>query len=165
MLVISRSIIFNHSPKKLSFLDRHDEFLKLERSIREVHDLFIELGALVTQQGEMINNIAYNVEQATEKVEKGRRDLSDAERHQRSARRKKVICAAIIIVAVLILLLVILGELGAFSSSGSDPRPVPPNPPSTPEPTIPTETISSSKPTIPDENDSIEPTLPPIPTN
>lgn len=165
MLVISRSIIFNHSPKKLSFLDRHDEFLKLERSIREVHDLFIELGALVTQQGEMINNIAYNVEQATEKVEKGRRDLSDAERHQRSARRKKVICAAIIIVAVLILLLVILGELGAFSSSGSDPIPVPPNPPTTPEPTIPTETISSSKPTIPDENDSIEPTLPPIPTN
>ena len=113
----------------------------------------------------MINNIAYNVEQATEKVEKGRKDLSDAERHQRSARRKKVICAAIIIVAVLILLLVILGELGAFSSSGSDPRPAPPNPSSTPEPTIPTETISSSKPTIPDENDSIEPTLPPIPTN
>lgn len=145
--------------------DRHDEFLKLERSIREVHDLFIELGALVTQQGEMINNIAYNVEQATEKVEKGRKDLSDAERHQRSARRKKVICAAIIIVAVLILLLVILGELGAFSSSGSDPRPVPPNPPTTSEPTIPTETTSSSKPTIPDENDSIEPTLPPIPTN
>ena len=32
--------------------DRHDEFLKLERSIREVHDLFVELGALVMQQGD-----------------------------------------------------------------------------------------------------------------
>ena len=151
-----------------SFLDRHDEFLKLERSIREVHDLFIELGALVTQQGEMINNIAYNVEQATEKVEKGRKDLSEAEKHQRSARRKKVICAAIIFVAVLILLLVILGELGAFSSSGSDPRPVTPNPsPTTQQPTIPTEPITI--PTKSSENneqiDSIEPTLPPLPTN
>ena len=87
--------------------------------------MFVELGALVTQQGELINNIAHNVEQATDKVEKGRKQLSDAERHQRSARRKKMICAAIIFVAVVILLLVILGELGAFSSSGSDPKPVP----------------------------------------
>lgn len=141
----------------------------MERSIREVHDLFIELGALVTQQGELINNIAHNVEQATEKVEKGRQNLSDAERHQRSARRKKMICAAIIFVAVVILLLVILGELGAFSSSGSDPEPVTPNPPTTLEPTIPTEPIPIPIPTETDgsgeSTDSIEPTLPPIPSN
>jgi t-SNARE complex subunit (syntaxin) len=102
--------------------DRHDEFVKLERSIREVHDLFIELGALVTQQGELINNIAHNVEQAEERVEKGRKQLSDAERHQRSARRKKAICFTIIFVAALILLLVVLGELGAFSHSDSEPE-------------------------------------------
>jgi t-SNARE complex subunit (syntaxin) len=30
--------------------DRHDEFLKLEKSIREVHDIFIEIANLVTQQ-------------------------------------------------------------------------------------------------------------------
>ena len=30
--------------------DRHDEFIKLERSIKEVHDMFIEIGNLVTTQ-------------------------------------------------------------------------------------------------------------------
>ena len=98
-------------------------FSKLERSIREVHDLFIELGALVTQQGELINNIAYNVDQATDKVEKGRKQLSDAERHQRSARRKKVICATILFIVIVIILLVILGELGVFTSSPTSPQP------------------------------------------
>ena len=92
--------------------------------------MFIELGALVTQQGELINNIAYNVDQAGEKVEKGRKQLSDAERHQRSARRKKAICFTILFVLALILLLVVLGELGAFSPSDSEPEP--PNSKTTP---------------------------------
>ncbi len=30
--------------------DRHDEFIKLERSIKEVHDMFLEIANLVTQQ-------------------------------------------------------------------------------------------------------------------
>ena len=141
----------------------------MERSIREVHDLFVELGALVTQQGELINNIAHNVEQASEKVEKGRKQLSDAERHQRSARRKKMICAAIIFVAVVILLLVILGELGAFSSSGSDPKPVP-NIPTTQQPTMPPEPIpipnADNEEGSNGESTQIEPTIePPIPNN
>ena len=107
-------------------LDRHDEFLKLERSIREVRELFVELGALVTQQGELINNIAHNVDQATDKVEHGRKQLADAERHQRSARRKKMICAIILFCVIVIVLLVILGEFGVFSSSGSNSEQPPP---------------------------------------
>ena len=51
--------------------------------------MFRELEGLIAQQGDLVNNIAHNVEQATEKVAKGRKQLSDAERHQRSARRKK----------------------------------------------------------------------------
>lgn len=34
--------------------DRHDEFIKLERSIREVHDMFVDLADLVAQQGRNI---------------------------------------------------------------------------------------------------------------
>ncbi len=30
--------------------DRHDEFIKLEKSIKEVHDMFLEIANLVTQQ-------------------------------------------------------------------------------------------------------------------
>ena len=34
--------------------DRHDEFIKLEASIKEVHDMFVEVAQLVADQG--INN-------------------------------------------------------------------------------------------------------------
>ena len=33
--------------------DRHDEFIKLEKSIREVHEMFLEIANLVTTQ---VNN-------------------------------------------------------------------------------------------------------------
>ena len=125
--------------------DRHDEFLKLERSIREVHDLFVELGALVTQQGDLVNNIAYNVEQAESKVEKGRKQLSDAERHQRSARRKKLICFTILSCVIIIVVLVILGEFGVFSSSEPSPERVQP----------------TTTPPLSSKNPSIDPTIAP----
>jgi len=135
--------------------DRHDEFIKLERSIREVAEMFRELEGLIAQQGDLVNNIAHNVEQATEKVEKGRKQLSDAERHQRSARRKKVICAIIIFVAVLIILLIILGEFGVFSSSGYVPVDPITYPPITSTTTLPS---PPSDPTISPDID-IEPTI------
>ena len=55
--------------------DRHDEFIKLERSIKEVHDMFIEIGNLVTTQGETVENIMQNVMRAEEDVERGRDHL------------------------------------------------------------------------------------------
>ena len=115
----------NTSCTIFTFPDRHSEFVKLEQSIREVHELFLELSALVSQQGEMVNSIAYNVEQASDKVEKGREQLQDAERYQRAARRKKMICFIILFLVVVIVLLVILSEFGAFSSSpDSNPPPI-----------------------------------------
>ena len=117
--------------------------------------MFRELEGLIAQQGDLVNNIAHNVEQATEKVEKGRKQLSDAERHQRSARRKKVICAIIIFVAVLIILLIILGEFGVFSSSGYVPPDPITYPPVTSTTTVPT---PPSDPTISPDID-IEPTI------
>ena len=41
-----------HSAQKqlTELQDRHDEFIKLEKSIREVHDMFLEIANLVTTQ-------------------------------------------------------------------------------------------------------------------
>ena len=46
--------------------ERRDQFLDLEQSIVEIRDLFVELADLVYHQGELINNIAHNVERAEE---------------------------------------------------------------------------------------------------
>lgn len=97
--------------------DRHEEFLKLERSIVEIHSLFVEMAALVKQQGETIDVIALNIENAQSKTEEGRKQLQQAEEYKRKARRLKVIIASIIAVVVLIVLLVLLSEFGVFQGS------------------------------------------------
>ena len=47
---------------------RHKEVLKLERSLQEVHQLFVDMAALVDQQGEVIDRIAFRIAFAKEEV-------------------------------------------------------------------------------------------------
>ncbi len=97
---------------------RHEEFLKLEKSIQEVADMYVEVGQLVQQQGEMIDRIENNVMLAQADVEKGKGDLQKAEKSAIAARKKKVILFSILAVVVAIVVIVILSEFGAFSGGG-----------------------------------------------
>jgi len=96
---------------------RHGEFMKLEKQIEEVAQLFQEIAALVNSQGEMVDNIYQNVINAEIDVDKAKGELQQAEKSQASARKKKMILAIVLIIVILIVLLVILSEFGAFYSS------------------------------------------------
>jgi len=102
--------------------DRLEEFKKLERSLMELHKLFLEMAALVQQQGETIDNIAIQVEEAAERTKEGNTQLDKAAKLKIQGRKLKLIIAAVVAVLLLVLLLVILSEFGAFS--GSDTRTV-----------------------------------------
>jgi len=97
--------------------NRHAEMLKLERGIIEIHDLFIDISNLVSQQGEMIDRIDHNIEQAGADVEEGRKQMGKAHENFVSANKKKVCLIGVGIVLLLIIILVILSEFGAFSGS------------------------------------------------
>lgn len=84
---------------------RHDEILKLERSIRDLHDMFQYLAMEVEAQGEMINRIENNIVQSANYIEKAKDDTGKAVVHQNKARKKKIWIA--ICLAILILILVI----------------------------------------------------------
>ena len=43
----------------ISSQDRHDEFIKLEKSITEVRDMFFEVAQLVQDQGEMVSKFFF----------------------------------------------------------------------------------------------------------
>ena len=36
-------------------VDRHEMFIKLEQSIKELHEMFMDIAVLVENQGEMVN--------------------------------------------------------------------------------------------------------------
>jgi len=58
--------------------ERHKEILKLQKSLEEVHQMFVDLAVLVDQQGEVIDRIAYNINNAKDDVLKATEELRQA---------------------------------------------------------------------------------------
>ena len=94
----------------------------------------------------MVDNIYQNVLNVEVLVEKGKENLEQAEKSQRSARKKKAICFSILFVVILILI-----EIGAFSYFYSSSGYLPYNLTST---TI--FTTTSVSPTTVTNNDGVE---------
>uniref|UniRef100_A0A669EQJ8 Syntaxin-1B n=1 Tax=Oreochromis niloticus TaxID=8128 RepID=A0A669EQJ8_ORENI len=89
---------------------RHTEIIKLENSIRELHDMFVDMAMLVESQGEMIDRIEYNVEHSVDYVERAVSDTKKAVKYQSQARKKKI---------MIIICCVILGVVLASSIGGT----------------------------------------------
>ncbi|XP_036392091.1 syntaxin-1A isoform X1 [Megalops cyprinoides] len=87
---------------------RHNEIIKLENSIRELHDMFMDMAMLVESQGEMIDRIEYNVEHSVDYVERAVSDTKKAVKYQSKARRKKIM----IIICCVVLGIVIAASVG-----------------------------------------------------
>lgn len=89
---------------------RHRDIINLEKSIQELHDMFVDMAMLVESQGEMIDRIEYNVEQAVDFVQSAKSDTKKAVKYQSKARRKKImiIICLVVLVAILVTIVVIL---------------------------------------------------------
>uniref|UniRef100_A0A1B6F298 t-SNARE coiled-coil homology domain-containing protein n=1 Tax=Cuerna arida TaxID=1464854 RepID=A0A1B6F298_9HEMI len=106
--VFTQGIIMETQQAKQTLADieaRHADIIKLENSIRELHDMFMDMAMLVESQGEMIDRIEYHVEHAVDYVQTATQDTKKALKYQSKARRKKIM----IIICVTILILVVGG--------------------------------------------------------
>lgn len=61
--------------------------MKLETSIRELHEMFMDMAMFVETQGEMVNNIERNVVNAVDYVEQAKEETKKAIKYQSKARR------------------------------------------------------------------------------
>ncbi|EDO37354.1 predicted protein [Nematostella vectensis] len=86
---------------------RHRDIITLEKNIQELHEMFQDMYMLVESQGEMIDRIEFNVEQAVDYVQSAKTDTKKALTYQSKARRKKIL----IIICCLILLAIIIGAI------------------------------------------------------
>eukprot|EP00099_Drosophila_melanogaster_P016092 NP_525057.2 syntaxin 4, isoform A [Drosophila melanogaster] len=87
-------------------MDRFNELRRLEKSIEEVHALFMRIQTLVMEQSEVIQRVEFHAQQATLHVDKGADELDQAEQHQKKARKKKIMLIVILAAVLLVLLLV-----------------------------------------------------------
>lgn len=91
--VFTQGIIMETQQAKQTLADieaRHADIIKLENSIRELHDMFMDMAMLVESQGEMIDRIEYHVEHAMDYVQTATQDTKKALEYQSKARRKKI---------------------------------------------------------------------------
>ncbi|XP_015111461.1 syntaxin-1A [Diachasma alloeum] len=85
---------------------RHTEMLKLEKSIVEIRDMFIEMAFAVEKQGEQLNCVEYFAGQATNNVDSGKVDIRKAEKRKNRHRKRKIKCLIILAIVIIILLLI-----------------------------------------------------------
>uniref|UniRef100_G3UMX2 Syntaxin 3 n=1 Tax=Loxodonta africana TaxID=9785 RepID=G3UMX2_LOXAF len=86
---------------------RHKDIVRLESSIKELHDMFMDIAMLVENQGEMLDNIELNVMHTVDHVEKAREETKKAVKYQSQARKKLIIIIVIVVVLLGILALII----------------------------------------------------------
>lgn len=86
---------------------RHRDIVRLESSIRELHDMFVDIAMLVENQGEVVDNIEVNVMKSTDHVELAKAETKKALRYQSRARKKTIIIVCILLILVAIVALII----------------------------------------------------------
>ncbi|KAM4612196.1 syntaxin-3 [Polymixia lowei] len=82
---------------------RHKDIMRLESSIKELHDMFVDIAMLVENQGCMIDRIESNMDQSVGFVERAVADTKKAAKFQQEARRKQmmIFCCCVILVVIL----------------------------------------------------------------
>ncbi len=67
--------------------NRHRDIMRLEQSIKELHQLFLDMAILVESQGELIDQIEYNVSQSVAYSKEAVKQLNQANQLQKKSRK------------------------------------------------------------------------------
>ncbi|KAG5560281.1 hypothetical protein RHGRI_003545 [Rhododendron griersonianum] len=85
--------------------DRHDAAKEIEKSLLELHQVFLDMAVMVEAQGEQMDDIEHHVINAAQYVTDGTKNLKTAKTYQKSSRRW--MCIGLIILLILILFVVV----------------------------------------------------------
>jgi len=82
---------------------KYQDVLVLESSVAELHQMFLDFAVLTEQQGELLDQIEFQVRSAAEYVEDGNVQVFESIQYQKKIRKKQ--CWIIIIVLVVVLII------------------------------------------------------------
>ncbi|KDQ11074.1 hypothetical protein BOTBODRAFT_35608 [Botryobasidium botryosum FD-172 SS1] len=88
--------------------EREREIREIETGIHELNEIFRDLGTLVVEQGDMLDNIESNVSSSAQHTSAAAGELTQAAEYQRSAGRRACCLMIIMVIVVAIVLLAIL---------------------------------------------------------
>ncbi|KAI4341312.1 hypothetical protein MLD38_026048 [Melastoma candidum] len=115
--------------------ERHDAVKDMERNLKELHQVFLDMAVLVQAQGEQLDDIESQVARANSFVHGGTKQLETARKHQKNTR--KWTCYAVILLLVIILFVVLFTVKPWQNNSSSNSSPTPATPAASPPPPPP----------------------------
>uniref|UniRef100_A0A7N0UND4 t-SNARE coiled-coil homology domain-containing protein n=1 Tax=Kalanchoe fedtschenkoi TaxID=63787 RepID=A0A7N0UND4_KALFE len=91
--------------------ERHDAVKEIEKNLIELHQVFLDMAALVEAQGQQLNDIESHVAHASSFVRRGTDHLQEAVEYQRSSRKWYCYAVLLVIVIIIVLLFPILSQI------------------------------------------------------
>lgn len=116
--VLRSAILQAADPIKAAYADVADKYqdvLRLEQSVAELHQMFLDFALLTEQQGELLDQIEYQVKSANEYIEDGNKDIEVAIVYQKEIRKKWCCIIAIVVIIIGVIVLVVGLQSGAFN--------------------------------------------------
>ena len=87
--------------------DRYREILRVEKNVKAICDLFVDLNMMVECQGELFDNIEDNVRRTVDFVEEAEEEIVIAE-NEETQYRKRILIIILILVIVLIIAFILI---------------------------------------------------------
>jgi len=84
--------------------ERHDSVKEIEKNLIELHQVFLDMAALVEAQGQQLNDIESHVSHASSFVHRGTEQLVEARELQKNSRKCTMIAIFLVILLVIVLL-------------------------------------------------------------
>jgi len=103
---------------------RYNEVQEIEKSVLELHQIFVDFAFLTEQQGEMLDQISLHVSNTVEYIESANKEYTIAVDYLQSLRRKQCYCCIFLIVV----LTIVIGVAVGMSEKQKDAAPPPPSP-------------------------------------
>ncbi|XP_057457946.1 syntaxin-132 isoform X1 [Lotus japonicus] len=94
--------------------ERHDAVKEIEKKLLDLHQIYLDMAVLVDAQGEILDNIESQVNNAVDHVQRGTSALQNAKKLQKNSR--KWMCIAIIILLIIVAIIVV-GVLQPWKSN------------------------------------------------
>ncbi|KAK3387721.1 t-SNARE [Podospora didyma] len=91
-------------------IEREEEIRNIEQGVGDLNVLFQQVAQIVTEQGEVLDTIANNVENVRDDTRGADRELRSAARYQKNARSKA--CCLLLILAVILTIVLLAIFLG-----------------------------------------------------
>lgn len=94
------------------FEQRHQEITNLEKNIRVLSNLFLDVAVLIEEQGTMIDSIEVDVSSAQENVAEAKVELTEAVKYQKRSRKNVCLCLCCIAAIILVIVIPLVVRFG-----------------------------------------------------